>query len=101
MDFYVIGDEDTVLGFRYAGIPGRVVENAEEAAEALEDVTGRGEASIIIITEQVASSIRPRINELRFGTDLPLIAEIPGPEGPVEGRPTLLELIRQAVGVKF
>jgi len=43
MDFYVIGDEDTVLGFRYAGIAGRVVENAEEAAEALD--AGRHQSS--------------------------------------------------------
>ena len=101
MDFYVIGDQDTVLGFRYAGIPGTTVETADEAAGALADVTGSGKASIIIMTEHIASSIRARVNELRFGAALPLVVEIPGPEGPVEGRPTLLQLIREAVGVKF
>ena len=34
MSYYVIGGEDTVLGFSYVGVPGRVVESAAEAAEA-------------------------------------------------------------------
>jgi len=33
--FYCIGDEDTVRGFRLAGIEGQVVVSPEEAAAAL------------------------------------------------------------------
>lgn len=97
----MIGDEDTVLGFRHAGVEGRVVSGGEEAAAALEEVFEPGEKSIIIVTEQVAATIRSRITELRFGAALPLIVEIPGPQGPGEETPDLMEMIRDAVGVKF
>jgi vacuolar-type H+-ATPase subunit F/Vma7 len=101
MDLYVIGDEDTVLGFRYAGIPGRVVEGGEEAAEVLDEVYESGEEEIIIMTEQLANTIRERVNEIRFGTALPLIVEIPGPEGPSDESPALLDMIHEAVGIRF
>ena len=68
MEFHVIADEDTVTGFRFAG---------------------------------VADGIRDRINAIRFGEALPLIVEIPGPEGPSAEGPSLLKLIREAVGIKL
>ena len=35
MKFYCIADEDTVRGFRLAGVPGQVVTTPQQAAEAL------------------------------------------------------------------
>ena len=35
MDFYVLADEDTVAGFRYAGIPGRIVRTTRETEDEL------------------------------------------------------------------
>jgi len=101
MGFYVIGDEDTVRGFRFAGVDGTVAQNGEEAREALADALERHDESIIIITEKLAASVRERIQEIRFGEALPLIVEVPGPEGPQAETPDLLERIREAVGLKF
>ena len=101
MDFYVIGDEDTVVGFRFAGVPGRVVRNAREAAEALRELTQDEREVITIVPEQVADMIREEINAVRFGESLPLVVEIPGPGGPREDAPSLLEMIGQAVGFKI
>ena len=33
MSFYVIADEDTVLGFRYAGVPGEAARSPPQAIE--------------------------------------------------------------------
>ena len=101
MGFYVIGDEDTVLGFKFAGIEGTVAHDGDEARQALDEVVQPGEQSVVIITERLAEDIRERINEIRFGAALPLIVEVPGPEGPSEEAPKLAELIREAVGIKF
>jgi len=101
MGFYVIGDENTVLGFRHAGVEGQIVQNSEEAAEVLEEVFEPGDETIIIITERLAADIRPYVTELRFGAALPLIVEVPGPEGPSEASPDLMEMVRDAVGIKF
>ena len=40
MNFYCVADEDTVRGFRLAGVEGRVVESPREAASA--DCTEQG-----------------------------------------------------------
>ena len=100
MRLSVIGDEDTVVGFRFAGVEGTVVRDTEEASRALARAVERDEG-LVIIPQQVAEMIRQDIDRLRFGAALPLIVEIPGPEGPGGGLPSLFRLIRQAVGVKF
>jgi V/A-type H+-transporting ATPase subunit F len=100
MRYHVIGDEDTVLGFRYAGIPGELVESADEAREALERVTRLPDVGILIITDVVADLIRDEVNAVRFAGTVPLVVEVPGPAGPSPKRQDLLALIREAVGIR-
>jgi V/A-type H+-transporting ATPase subunit F len=100
MRLYVIGDEDTVVGFKMAGVQGTVVETEREAAEALEDAEERQDA-LLIISEQAAEWVREDIDRIRYGAERPLIVEVPGPDGPSEEIPSLFRLIREAVGIKF
>ena len=100
MGLFVIGDEDTVMGFRFAGIDGTVVENAEQAARALAEALKREETALIM-PERVANMIRKEVDRLRYGEALPLIVEIPGPEGAATEGPSLYRLVREAVGIKF
>ncbi len=77
----VIGDNDTVSGFRLGGIKQAiVVNNAEEAIVAFDKFLD-DEISIIIITQQMANEIREHINK-RIGSEvLPMIIEIPDKDG--------------------
>ncbi|MBM4033087.1 MAG: Vacuolar H+transporting two-sector ATPase F subunit [Planctomycetes bacterium] len=100
MRYHVVGDEDTVLGFRYAGVPGEVVATAAEARAALEKFKTPGDVAILIITDAVADLVRSEVNALRFDFELPLVVEVPGPAGPSPLRKDLLTLIREAVGIK-
>ncbi|MFW6107824.1 MAG: V-type ATP synthase subunit F [bacterium] len=99
MEYFVIGDEDTVLGFRYAGVEGRVVGSADEARSVLEE-RAAGEPGIVIITEDVAEVIRDTVNRVRFESAMPVIVEVPGPAGPAPDRPELIGLIREALGIR-
>ena len=101
MDFYVVADEDTVLGFRYAGIPGVIVNTEAEAAREFDRLAESEAELILITTEQVADTVRERVNAIRFKAALPVIVEIPGPEGSCETSPSLLGMIREAVGIKI
>ena len=101
MRFFCIGDEDTVRGFRLAGVQGRVVETAPEAAEALEWAARRPDLGVVIVTDAVAGDIRARVDALRMGQGTPLIVEVPGPEGPMPGRKTLREFVQEAVGIRI
>ena len=100
MQFFVIGDEDTVIGFRFAGIAGKVVADRQEAVAAL-DASVRRSDTVVIVPEAVAELIRGEIDGVRFGEALPLIVEVPGPEGPRAETPSLFRLIREAVGIKL
>jgi len=100
MQYYVIGDEDTVLGFRFAGVPGEVVQTPDQARAALERFKRPGDVVILIVTETVADMAREEVNALRFDFELPLLVEVPGPGGPSPQRKDLLALIREAVGIK-
>ncbi|MBN2414752.1 V-type ATP synthase subunit F [bacterium] len=99
MKFYIIGDEDTVLGFRLAGIEGRHVDTPEEAREALDAAFHLEDIGIIVITERTAQSIREQVDRYTYTTTFPLIIEIPDRLGPLEGRGSIREMIRAAVGV--
>lgn len=97
----VIGNLDAVLGFGLVGIQGRVVTTAQEVNQALDAVLQDPEAGIILVTEDVAELIRPRMDQLMMRSTVPLVVEIPGPEGPLPDRPSLSEVIRRAIGVKL
>lgn len=100
MRYYVIGDEDTVLGFALAGVEGTEVSSAEEARGAFEKALS-GDAGIVIMTEDTADLIRNRIDEYVLTAQFPLILEIPGPQGRKPDRPTLRELVNEAIGMNL
>jgi len=114
LPYYVIADEDTVLGFRYAGVTGEVVESAREARAAFQQAVQERRARILVLTDVIAETIREEVNAVRTGkqasadapgnrraaSPVPLVVEIPGPTGPMPGKRTLLELIQEAVGVR-
>jgi len=97
--FHVIGDEDTVLGFRLVGVEGEVVETAEEIRFALKKAFQTDDVGIIIITERMAELVRADVEKYLYKTTFPLIMEIPDAKGPLEGRGTVRDMIRAAVGV--
>jgi len=99
LKFYVIGDEDTVLGFGLAGVQGEVVQTPEQARKALERAFQMEGLGVIILPERVAATIRKEVDRYIYATTFPLIIEIPDRLGPTEGRESVRDLIRAAVGV--
>jgi len=99
--YYCIADEDTVRGFRLAGVAGQAVASAPEAAQAIESAAAQPDCAVIILTETVADSIRPQVERIRFEWQRPLLIEIPGPDGPLPGRKRLRQLAQEAVGIKI
>jgi V/A-type H+-transporting ATPase subunit F len=99
--FFCIADEDTVRGFRLAGVAGQAVASAPEAAAAVETAMAQRDCAVIILTEKVADSIRPQVERIRFESQQPLIVEIPGPDGPLTNRKSLRQLAQAAVGISI
>jgi len=101
MKIYCLADEDTVLGFRLAGISGQVVTTPEQATTAVNQIITQPEISLLIITEQIAGKIRGLIDAIRLNAARPLIVEIPGPDGPLSDRKTLRQIVQESVGMNM
>lgn len=100
MEFYVIGDEEVVLGFRFAGVDGVAVYDRAGALEAFRRITTGGDAKILILTEQVSAMIEEEVTAWQYGGSYPLVVEVPGIAGHLENRRSLVDAIREAVGVR-
>jgi len=102
MKFYVIADENTVTGFKLVGLEGEVVESADEAREAMSKAfSSDSEIGIVITTERIAASIHEEMEQYTYGHTFPLVIEIPDRGGPLEGRISIREMVRSAVGVSI
>lgn len=101
MKYFVIGDEDTVLGFGLSGVQGKIVQNSEEASRVFHDVLKQSEIGIIIITEKIADMIRAEVDAFMFSEQFPLLVEIPDRNGHMPERPALRELAAKAIGIKL
>ncbi len=101
MRYFVLGDEDTVLGFGMAGVSGAAVGSARDAESALGEAIADKSIGIIIITERVADMVRPTVDKFIFTRQFPLIVEIPDRRGVVAGRPGVREMINAAIGIKL
>ncbi len=100
MEIGVVGDFDTVTGFRLAGV--KEAYEAEEPGAAVESLKKlmKEDVGLIIITERLADEIREEMDALTAGRAFPLIVEIQDKGGPVEGKiDPIKALIKKAVGV--
>lgn len=99
MNLVCIADEDTVRGFRLAGIEGEAVRTGAEAAAALDRAAAEAGDALVILTEAVADGIRADVDRLRIERSRLVLVEIPGPDGPLPGRKRLRRLVQEAVGL--
>jgi V/A-type H+-transporting ATPase subunit F len=98
----VIGDTDTVVGFRLAGILNANTPADESSArQALLDFSNDANISVVIITEPIAEDIRETIEELSE-RPYPVIVEIPDKTGRLEDKESpIRRLVKRAIGVEL
>lgn len=101
MKYFVIGDDDAVLGFELVGVPGARADSPQEAEDAFSKALSSRETGIIIITEEAADMIRPLVDRYLFSETFPLIVEIPGSRGIGGKRKDIRTLVNEAIGIKL
>jgi V/A-type H+-transporting ATPase subunit F len=101
MKVFVIGNQEAVLGFSLVGVYGKAVTSAPEVNEALDEALSNAENGIVLVTEDVAALVQARMNQLKLRSTVPLVVEIPGPQGVASDQPTLNEIVLRAIGVKL
>jgi V/A-type H+-transporting ATPase subunit F len=116
MDYFFIGDPELVTAFRFIGIKGRQARNAAEAREIFLRLIRRWDSTagtalpqaefgdescrVLILTEEAADWLGEDLVEWQMSGNYPLIVEIPGAMGRLPGRKTLVDAIREAVGIQ-
>lgn len=112
MDYFFIGDEELVTAFRFVGIDGEAVTDAGHARSVFLKIT-RGwdetagtvlpnaeSCQVLIITEETADWLGDELTQWQLSGRYPLIVEVPGILGKLEGRKTLVDAIRDAIGLR-
>ena len=115
MDYFFLGDPELVTAFRFVGIAGISVQAADDARDAFRRITGgydqtasavlpaaiAGSEScrVLIMTEEVADWLGDTLVQWQLSDRYPLVVEIPGLMGRMPGRKSLVESIREAIGV--
>ncbi len=93
----VLGDQDSVLGFKALGLDIFPVEGTDEARHALHKLA-KEEYAIIYITEQLAAVLQADINKYKTSVT-PAVILIPGKAGSLGlGAQALQSAIERAVG---
>ena len=101
MKVLVIGNQSAVLGFSLVGVAGTIVQTAPEANQALDVALASKEPGIILVTQDVASLIQARMDNLKLRSTVPLVVEIPSPQGVGADQPALSEIVLKAIGIKL
>ncbi len=101
MKMIVIGHPQAVLGFSLVGVYGMPATSPEEANQALDTALAAEDVGVILVTEDVAARVGPRMDQLKQRSTVPLVVEVPAPGGPRKGQPSLGEVVFRAIGVKL
>jgi V/A-type H+-transporting ATPase subunit F len=111
VDYFFIGDPELVTAFRFVGIDGTAVLGPDDARAAFRKITeGWDETAgtvlptaetcrVLILTEEAADWLGDLLIQWQLSGRYPLVVEIPGPMGRLEGRKTLVDSIREAIGI--
>jgi V/A-type H+-transporting ATPase subunit F len=119
VEFFFLGETELVIAFRFIGINGMAVNSSGEAIAAFRKITENEAADffssadrveavslpsadnchILIMTEEVASWLGDLLVEWQLSGRYPLLVEIPGIAGKMSGRKTLVDTIREAIGL--
>lgn len=93
----VLGDRDSVLGFRALGLNVYPTENPEQARRVLHELA-RGDTAVIYLTEGLAKDLEADVARYKDAVT-PAIILIPGKEGSLGvGMSNMQKAVERAVG---
>lgn len=101
MAYHIIGDQDTVLGYRFAGVTGDAVDTEEDAREAFTKAVAGRKPGVLLLTEAVADMLEEEVTAHRLAAAPPYLAVVQDIWGPRGKRRSLQELIDEAVGIRI
>jgi len=99
--FHIIGDPDTIVGYRFAGVTGAPVKTEAEARKAFEEAVQGNGCTILLLTAPVAEMLRDEVVQHRVGAQPPYIVIVGDIWNTPAERPRLVDMIHEAVGIRI
>jgi V/A-type H+-transporting ATPase subunit F len=113
VDFFFIGDAELVTAFRFVGVEGQAVGDSDGARRVFRRLTegwdetagatlpgpGAESCRILILTEETAAWLGELLVDWQLSGRYPLVVEIPGLLGRLPGHKTLVDSIRESIGI--
>ncbi|MEM4311082.1 MAG: V-type ATP synthase subunit F [Nitrososphaerales archaeon] len=84
MRIVAIGNRTFVAAFRLAGVEGIEIKSSEELYKKIIKLIEGKDVGLIMISDEMAKSIRDKISELKSNFAVPLIYEVPAPGSKIE-----------------
>ncbi|HCM29058.1 MAG: ATPase V [Treponema sp. GWB1_62_6] len=120
MQYFFIGESELATAFRFVGVGSAPVSTIKEAQAAFRRVTTgwieeagsvlpsslsvewpeSGSCRVLVLTEEVADGLGAELADWQLAGKYPLVVELPGLMGRMESRKTLVDAIREAIGVR-
>jgi vacuolar-type H+-ATPase subunit F/Vma7 len=97
---YIIGDIHTVSAFRLSGVEG-AVSGKDDASAKLEEIIGKRDAGIVLITNELADDLQHRIMEINLNMPSPVVIEIPGIDDTQGFHRSVMGYIAEALGISL
>ena len=95
----IMGNYNTILGFKAVGVNAFPISEVEDAVKTLEKIKKSDEYGIIFITEDWLEQLFKEIEEIFGQSALPAIVGIPSQKGSTgAGLKNLSRIVEQAVG---
>ena len=102
MQYFVIsGSDDTLQGFRLAGVGGVRAEDRKQVQDALAGCIDDPDIGVVLITEALAKLCPELIGDLKLRNQQTLVVEIPDRHGTGRAPDSITRYIREAIGVKL
>ena len=86
---------------RLAGIEGEVLKERRDIEAAIRMACSREDIAVLLISGGCAAKTPELINSLRLSSERPLVVVIPGTSSAAVRDNSIVELIREAIGVKI
>ena len=97
--FLLSSDDDTLTGFRLAGVEGTLVESEESLKTAFLNARNDETVGIVLVTRSISAAYPGTILEEKKRAGL-LITEIPDMKNPTAGTDSITAYVRDAVGIQ-
>ena len=102
MRFYLLSDNiDTLMGMRLAGIEGRVIHEAHEVEEALNQLVKDESIGVILVTGKLAELCPELITSIKLNYKGPLLVSVADRHGAGQLSQNIQRYVKEAVGIEI